>query len=118
MLFHSPNTHSTDAPILLEALDADCDLHVLSMKAGEQRGAAYLAVNPVGKVPAVKHGEALVTEQVAVFLYLADLYPEAGLTPAIATRCARPAGAGWRSTARASSRRHLAPRSTAPTTRC
>jgi glutathione S-transferase len=31
----------------------------------------------------VKHGEALVTEQVAVFLYLADLYPEAGITPAI-----------------------------------
>ena len=84
MLFHSPNTHSTDAPILLEALDADCDLHVLSMKAGEQRGAAYLAVNPVGKVPAVKHGEALVTEQVAVFLYLADLYPEAGLAPGTA----------------------------------
>ena len=82
-LFHSPNTRSAGALILLEELGADYDLHVLNMKAGEQRGAAYLAVNPMGKVPAVKHGDALVTEQPAVFLYLADLYPEAGLAPAI-----------------------------------
>ena len=82
-LFHSPNTRSTGALILLEELGADYELHLLNMKAGEQRGAAYLAVNPMGKVPAVKHGDALVTEQVAVFLYLADLYPEAGLAPVI-----------------------------------
>jgi glutathione S-transferase len=53
------------------------------MKAGEQRGAAYLAINPMGKVPAIRHGEALVTEQVAIFLYLADLFPGAGLAPGI-----------------------------------
>lgn len=82
-LFHSPNTRSTGALILLEELGADYDLQVLNMKAGEQRGAAYLAINPMGKVPAVLHDGALVTEQVAVFLYLADLYPAAGLTPAI-----------------------------------
>ena len=82
-LFHSPNTRSTGALILLEELGADYELHVLNMKTGEQRGAAYLAVNPMGKVPALRHGGALVTEQAAVFLYLADLYPEAGLAPAI-----------------------------------
>jgi glutathione S-transferase len=53
------------------------------MKAGEQRQPAYLAVNPMGKVPALKHRDALVTEQVAIYLYLADLFPEAGLAPAI-----------------------------------
>jgi glutathione S-transferase len=53
------------------------------MKAGEQRRPAYLAINPLGKVPAVRHREALVTEQVAVFIYLADLFPQAGLTPAL-----------------------------------
>ena len=37
----------------------------------------------MGKVPAVKHGEAIVTEQVAIYIYLADLYPEAGLAPPI-----------------------------------
>lgn len=82
-LFHSPNTRSSGALILLEELNAEYQLHVLNMKAGEQRQPEYLAINPMGKVPAIKHGDALVTEQVAIFLYLADLYPEAGLAPAI-----------------------------------
>ena len=81
--FHAPNTRSTGTRILLEELGADYDLRVLNMKAGEQRKAEYLAVNPMGKVPAIRHGDALVTEQGAVFLYLADLYPEAGLAPPI-----------------------------------
>lgn len=82
-LFHAPNTRSTGALSLLYELGAEFDLHVLDFKKGEQRAPDYLAVNPMGKVPAVRHGDALITEQVAVFLYLADLYPEAGLTPAI-----------------------------------
>lgn len=100
-LFHSPNTRSSGALILLEELGADYDLQVLNMKAGEQRGAAYLAVNPMGKVPAVLHDGALVTEQVAVFLYLADLYPKASLTPAIGDACVARICAGWRFTVRA-----------------
>jgi glutathione S-transferase len=82
-LFHSPNTRSTGALILLEELGAPYELHVLNMKAGEQRQPAYLALNPMGKVPAVKHGEAFVTEQVAISLYLADLFPEAKLAPPV-----------------------------------
>jgi glutathione S-transferase len=81
--FHSPNTRSSGARILLEELGADYELHALNMKAGEQRQAAYLAINPMGKVPAIKHGDALITEQPAVFLYLADLYQDAGLAPAL-----------------------------------
>ncbi|KQW38594.1 glutathione S-transferase family protein [Rhizobacter sp. Root404] len=82
-MHHSPNTRSTGALILLEELGAPYDLHVMNMKAGENRAPAYLAINPLGKVPAVTHGDALVTEQVAVFLYLADLFPAAGLAPPI-----------------------------------
>ena len=82
-LFHSPNTRSTGVLTLLEELGVDYDLHVLNTKRGEQREPAYLAVNPMGKVPAIRHGDALVTEQGAVFLYLADLYPQAGLAPPI-----------------------------------
>ena len=37
----------------------------------------------MGKVPALRHGDALITEQVAIFLYLADLFPDAGLAPQI-----------------------------------
>jgi len=81
--FHAPQSRSGGALALLEELGVDYDLHLLSLKAGEQRQPAYLAINPMGKVPAVRHGDALVTEQPAVFMYLADLYPEAGLAPAI-----------------------------------
>jgi len=83
ILFHSPQSRSAGALILLEELGADYELHVLNLKKGEQRRADYLAINPMGKVPAIVHAGALVTEQGAVYAYLADLYPEAGITPAI-----------------------------------
>lgn len=82
-LFHCPNTRSTSAYALLEELGVPYTLNVMNMKAGEQRQPAYLAVNPMGKVPAVLHGETLITEQVAIFLHLADLFHEAGLAPAV-----------------------------------
>jgi glutathione S-transferase len=82
-LYHSPQSRSSGALTLLEELGAPFKLHLLNMKAGEQRQPAYLAINPMGKVPAIRHGEALVTEQAAIFIYLADLFPEAGLAPAI-----------------------------------
>ena len=80
-LFHAPNSRSSGVLALLEELGADYELRVLNLKAGEQRAPAYLAVNPMGKVPALLHGDALITEQVAVYLYLADLHPAAGLAP-------------------------------------
>jgi glutathione S-transferase len=42
---------------------------------------AYLSINPMGKVPAVRHGDAVVTEGGAICAYLADAFPEAGLAP-------------------------------------
>jgi len=80
-LHYSPQTRATGTRVLLEELAAPYDLHVLNMKAGEQRQAAYLAINPLGKVPAVSHRGSLVTEQVAITIYLADLFPQAGLAP-------------------------------------
>lgn len=41
----------------------------------------YLAINPMGKVPALRHGKAVVTECGAILAYLADAFPEAGLAP-------------------------------------
>jgi glutathione S-transferase len=81
--FHAPNSRSGATRILLEELGAPYDLHVLNLKKNEQRAPAYLAVNPMGKVPAIVHDDALVTEQPAIFIYLADLFPEAGLAPAL-----------------------------------
>jgi glutathione S-transferase len=42
---------------------------------------AYLAINPMGKVPALRHGDAVVTEAAAICAYLADAFPQAGLAP-------------------------------------
>ncbi|HBY43481.1 MULTISPECIES: glutathione S-transferase family protein [unclassified Brevundimonas] len=82
-LYYSPQSRATGARVLLEELSAPYDLHVLNAKAGEQREPAYLAINPLGKVPAIRHGDALVTEQVAITIYLADLFPEAGMAPGL-----------------------------------
>lgn len=82
-LFHAPQSRSSGTLMLLEELGAPFELHLLNMKAGEQRQSAYLAVNPLGKVPAIQHRGELVTEQVAIFIYLADLFPKIGLAPAI-----------------------------------
>lgn len=82
-LFHAPNSRSTGVLTLLEELGAPYRLEVLSFRDGENRRPAYLAVNPLGKVPAILHRGVLITEQIAVLLYLADLFPEKGLTPAI-----------------------------------
>jgi glutathione S-transferase len=46
---------------------------------GEQRAPGYLAVNPMGKVPALKHGDAVITEAAAICTYLADEFPQARL---------------------------------------
>jgi glutathione S-transferase len=59
------------APYRTEILDYDT-----TMKAP-----AYLAVNPMGKVPAIKHGDVVVTESAAICAYLADAFPETGLAP-------------------------------------
>ncbi|MFI4964081.1 MAG: glutathione S-transferase family protein [Caulobacterales bacterium] len=50
------------------------------------KGPEYLAINPMGKIPALKHGDTVVTEGAAICAYLADAFPEAGLAPALADR--------------------------------
>jgi len=46
----------------------------------------YLAINPMGKIPAIRHGDAVVTEAAAICAYLADAFPEAGLAPPLGDR--------------------------------
>ncbi len=82
-LYHSPNTRSSGTRLLLEELGVPYELKVLNIKAGENRQPPYLAVNPMGKVPAIEHRGAIVTEQVAITIYLADALPEAGLAPSL-----------------------------------
>ncbi len=50
------------------------------------KGPEYLAINPMGKIPAITHGGTVVTEAAAICAYLADAFPEAGLAPDLADR--------------------------------
>lgn len=48
---------------------------------GAMQAPEFLALNPMGKVPVLRHGEAVVTEVAAICAYLADAFPQAGLAP-------------------------------------
>jgi glutathione S-transferase len=83
VFYHAPRSRAGATLLLLEELGAPYELRVLNLDKNEQRQPAYMAVNPMGKVPAIVHGDALITEQVAIYIYLADLFPEAKLAPPI-----------------------------------
>lgn len=80
-LFTNPMSRGRIARWMLEEVGAPYEAVVLeygtSMKAPD-----YLAINPMGKVPAIRHGNVVVTEGAAICAYLADMFPEAGLAPA------------------------------------
>lgn len=82
-LYHAIPSRSSGTRVLLEELEADYEVHRLDLKAGDQLAPEFLALNPMGKVPTIRHGDAVVTEQPAVYLYLAELYAERGLSPAV-----------------------------------
>ncbi len=81
--YHAPNTRSSGVLTLLQALDADFDVKLISFAKGEHKSAEFLAINPMGKVPAISYQGTVVTEQVAIYLFLADLYADKGLAPAL-----------------------------------
>ena len=78
-LYHAAPSRSSIVRWMLEELGEPYDLHVLSLAKGEQLAPDYLAVNPMGKVPALKHGDAIITEAAAICTYLADEFPHARL---------------------------------------
>ncbi|MCC7347826.1 MAG: glutathione S-transferase [Variibacter sp.] len=78
-LYHIAPSRSSIVHWMLEELGEPYDLHLLSMQRGENRSPDYLAVNPLGKVPALRHGEVVITEAAAICTYLADEFPHARL---------------------------------------
>ncbi|MDE2254108.1 MAG: glutathione S-transferase family protein [Betaproteobacteria bacterium] len=79
-LFTNPQSRGRIARWMLEEIAAPYETVVLeygtTMKAPE-----YLAINPMGKVPAIRHGNTAVTEAAAICAYLADAFPRSGLAP-------------------------------------
>lgn len=74
---------------MLEEVGQPYDTQLLGFE-DSVKSPAYLAVNPMGKVPAIKHGDTVVTECGAICAYLADAFPQAGLAPPVNSRLRGP----------------------------
>ncbi len=74
-LYHAAPSRSSIVRWMLEEIGEPYDLHLINLMAGEQHKPDYIAINPMGKVPALKHGDAVITEAAAICTYLADEFP-------------------------------------------
>lgn len=83
LLHHAAPSRSSTALFMLEEVGAPYELRVLDLQKDEQRGAEFLAINPMGKVPTIEHDSATITEVGAICTYLADAFPGAGLAPPV-----------------------------------
>lgn len=79
-LYTNPMSRGQIARWALEEVGAPYEAVILDY-ASTMKGADYLAVNPMGKVPAIVHDGQVVTECAAICAYLAETFPEAGLAP-------------------------------------
>jgi glutathione S-transferase len=80
-LYFAPGTRATRIAFLLEELGVPWEKVTLDLAQREHKSPDYLAINPNGVVPALKDGDTVVFESVAIALYLADRFAEKGLAP-------------------------------------
>jgi glutathione S-transferase len=80
VLYTNPQSRGRIARWMLEETGQPYKVEVLDY-ASTMKEPAYLAINPMGKVPALRHGTAVVTETAAICAYLADAFPQARLAP-------------------------------------
>jgi glutathione S-transferase len=79
-LYTNPRSRGRIARWMLEEVGEPYEVEILDYGT-TMKSVGYLALNPMGKVPALTHGDAVVTEGAAICAYLADAFPEAGLAP-------------------------------------
>lgn len=89
VLYTNPQSRGRIARWMLEEVGQPYRTEGLDY-ATTMKAPAYLAVNPMGKVPALRHGAVMVTETAAICAYLADAFPASGLAPAPADRLRGP----------------------------
>jgi glutathione S-transferase len=83
VFYTHPQSRGRIVHLLLEELGAPYDMRVLSFEKSEHKTPQYLAINPMGKVPAIVHRGVVVTETAAICMYLADEFPAKALAPKI-----------------------------------
>ena len=77
--YTNPQSRGRIVRWMLEEVGAPYETQIIGYD--QMKSDAYLAVNPMGKVPAIEHRGHVVTECAAICAYLADVFPEAGLAP-------------------------------------
>jgi len=80
VLYTNPQSRGRIVRWMLEEIGQPYEVEVLDY-GSTMKEPAYLAINPMGKVPALRHGDAVVTETAAICAYLADAFPAARLAP-------------------------------------
>ena len=79
-LYHAAPSRSSVTRWMLEEIGEPYDIKLLHLAEGDQQKPDYLAINPMGKVPTLQHGDIVITETAAICTYLADAFPKAGLS--------------------------------------
>ena len=82
VLFTHPHSRGRNVVWMLEECGAQYETVLLNF-GDELHSPEYLAINPMGKLPALKYGETVITEAAAIITFLADLFPQANLAPMV-----------------------------------
>jgi glutathione S-transferase len=85
-LYEFAPTRSIRVRWTLQELGIDFESTTVNLMLGEHRQSDFLKINPAGKLPVLVDGDLVLTESVAIVLYLADKYPDQGLLPRDLTR--------------------------------
>ena len=88
VLYTNPMSRGRIGRWMLEEVGQPYSAEILEF--ARMRSSEYLAINPMGKVPALRHGRTIVTEAAAICAYLADVFPEAGLAPPLGSQLRGP----------------------------
>jgi glutathione S-transferase len=84
-LYHASPSRSSIVLWMLEEVGQPYDVKLIKLGEGDNTKPDYLAINPMGKVPALKHGDTVITEVAAICTYLADEFPDAKLNVPVGT---------------------------------
>ena len=82
--YTNPQSRGRSVRWMLEECGASFDTVLMDFD-GSLQSPEYLAINPMGKIPTLRYGDTVITEAAAIILFLADLFPEKQLAPAVGT---------------------------------
>ena len=83
VFYYCPRSRAETVLWLDQELGGVCDIEVVNLKAGEHKTPEFLAINPMGKLPVLRHDGVAVTEAAAICAYLADAFADKGFAPAL-----------------------------------